>query len=246
MKTTRILATCACLATSASWGAATAQETAAPPPSGAPVAVEVAPQQPLNEDEMADYLNAQQQIKQDVTLTRTVNGKVVETRKETITYSNDDPIRSTEAAQSALQKLKADFDNASLTRKEAYDEARLDFILADLDRDDAMTVDEFAHLVETWRQPQGETALPSGEISRERFVEFLELQDPAAAKAESEAQARAKFQFMAGPAGVLTRKNYIREVLTDFDAFDLDDDGMLRGEELLRFRAANRGEPLGS
>ncbi len=232
------------------WSTAGAQETPVPvdaAPLSAPVSVESEGGTPaINEDEMADYLNSQQQIKQDVTLTRTVDGEVVETRKETIIYSKDDPLRSTEAAQSALESLKSQFDKASLTRKEAYDEARLDFVNADQDRDDQMTADEFVYLVEDWRKSDAAVEATDEPITRERFIEFLENEDPAAAGAESAAQARSKFEFMAGLAGMLNRRNYIREVLADFEAHDLDRDGLLRGNELLNFRAANRGEPLGS
>lgn len=210
-----------------------------------PLAVEVPVGQTLNEDEMADYLNAQQQIKQGVTLTRTVNGQVVETKKETIIYSDGDPIRSTEAAQSALERLKADFDNQSLTRKEAYDEANLDFVIADQDRNGAMTADEFVHLVDSWRKSDA-TPPAAGEMSRERFVEYLEQSDPVAAGAESAAQARLKFELMAGAPLALDRKAYIGKVLADFDVLDADRDGLLTGVELLNFRAANRGEELRS
>lgn len=197
----------------------------------------------INEDEMADFLNAQQQVKQNVTLTRTVDGQVVETRKETIIYSKDDPVRSTEAAPSALERLKADFDKASLTRSEAYDEAKLDFVIADQDRNDVLTADEFAFLVETWRKSDAVVGPAEKKIARERFVEFLGDSDAAAL--DSEAQAHAKFAAMAGADIVLGRKKYMRAVLADFSINDLDGDGALRGEELLNYRAANRGESLG-
>jgi hypothetical protein len=227
-------------------GAAGAQPT--PPAQPAPAAAE-APATPasptINEDEMADMLNARQVLQQDVTLTRKVDGKVVETKKETIVYSKDDPVYGTEAALSPLERLKAAFARQALTRKQAYEEAKLDFVVADTNGDKSMTADEFAYLVETWREKDAKTEPASAEEQRSRFVAYLEDDDAGAAKLERTTQAKAKFEFMAGATGGMSRRDYISEVLTDFDALDRDDDGLLRGDELMNFRAANRGEPLG-
>jgi hypothetical protein len=219
-----------------------AQETA---PEAAPAAVDAAtpaeatPAEPaINPDEMASFLNAQQQIRQGVTLTRSVDGQVVETKKETITYSPDDPLRSSEAGLSPLERLQAEFDSEALTRKEAYEEAKLDFVIADLDRDDRMDESEFVFLVNGWQEA---AVRGSG---RGRFVDPTPHADEAAARAEHEQQARAKFAFLAGGAATVSRKDYLREVLIDFDALDKNDDGILSGEELLYFRAANRGESI--
>ncbi|MFZ5617197.1 MAG: hypothetical protein ACOZAA_07750 [Pseudomonadota bacterium] len=222
--------------------AAGAQETAAEAPAKveAPIGVEVTVETPaMNEDEMADFLNSQQQIKQDVTLTRTVDGKVVETTTETITYSADDPLRASEAAQSPIERLKAEFDSKTLTRNEANEEAKLDFVVADLDRNEALTVDEFTFLVEGWQD-----ATVSG-AGRSRFVDPVVHDDPAAAAAEHSAQARNKFVLMAEGEASLSRKKYLRRVMADFDACDTDDDEILNGDELLKFRAGNRGETAG-
>ncbi len=194
--------------------------------------------QAMNEDEMASFLNSQQQIKQGVTLTRTIDGKVVETRSETIIYSPDDPVRDTEAALSPLERLKAEFASDALTRKEAYEEAKLDFVIADLNRDDRLDESEFVFLVKGWQEA---TVSGSG---RGRFVDPTPHADEMAAKAEHEQQARAKFAFIAGGAAGVSRKDYIREVLIDFDALDKSNDGVLTGTELLNFRAANRGESI--
>ncbi len=214
---------------------ASAQEAAPAEPS-APA--EEAAAAPVNEDEMADLLNSQQQIRQGVTLTRTIDGAVVETRTETITYSPDDPLRGTEAAMSPLERLKAEFASDALTRKEAFEEAKLDFVIADLNRDDKMDQSEFVFLVNGW---QDATVRGSG---RGRFVDPTPHADEAAAKAEHEQQARSKFAFMAGGAATVSRKDYIREVLVDFDALDRSGDGVLTGDELLNFRVANRGESI--
>ncbi|MFN3960000.1 MAG: hypothetical protein ACK4NP_08810 [Parvularculaceae bacterium] len=217
---------------------AAAQES---PPVDLPVATDAAAaaETPtINEDEMASFLNSQQQIRQGVTLTRTIDGKVVETRTETIVYSPDDPIRGTEAAMSPLERLKAEFASGALTRKEAFEEAKLDFVIADQNRDGKLDVNEFVFLVNGWHEA---TVSGSG---RGRFVDPTPHADETAARAEHESQARAKFAFIAGGAPTVSRKDYIREVLIDFDALDKNNDGVLTGDELLNFRIANRGESI--
>lgn len=232
------IATLACLtAAAAQEGAATAAEGQTPP---AADAAETAEAPAMNEDEMADFLNSQQQIKQGVTLTRSVNGEVVETRTDTIIYSKDDPLRGSEAGLSPLERLQAEFDSAALTRKEAFEEAKLDFTVADLDRNGKMDESEFVYIVEGW---QDASVRGSG---RGRFVDPTPHADEAAAKAEHEQQARAKFNFLAGGSATVAKKDYLREVLVDFDTFDKNDDGILTGDELLNFRAANRGEQIAS
>ena len=151
-----------------------------------PIAEAVAPTEAaepaINEDEMADILNSQQQIKQDVTLTRSVNGQVVETKTETVIYSKDDPLRETEAGPSPLEKLKAQFDSQLLTRKEAIEEARLDFVVADLDRNDAMNAAEFVFLVKGWEEAE------IAGVGSGRFVEpFFHVDEKSAAEEHAEA-----------------------------------------------------------
>ncbi|HNR75650.1 MAG TPA: hypothetical protein PKM48_00860 [Parvularculaceae bacterium] len=192
----------------------------------------------MNEDEMADYLNSLQQIKQDVTLTRSVNGEVVEMTTETVVYSADGPLLGSEAGLSPLEQLKAKFDSQVLTRKEALEEAKLDFIVADLDRNDAMDAAEFGFLVKGWEEAEIAGA-GSG-----RFVEPFFHIDERSAAAEHAELARAKFAEMAGEVGALSQKKYTRKVIEDFKRFDANDDDLLRGEELLNFRAAVRGEPI--
>lgn len=217
---------------------ASAQETAPDAAPAAAAAAEAPVETAINPDEMASFLNSQQQIRQGVTLTRSVDGQVVETKTETITYSPDDPLRGTEAGLSPLETLQAEFDSEALTRKEAYEEAKLDFVVADLDRNDKMEESEFVFLVNGWQES---TVSGSG---RGRFVDPTPHADEAAARAEHEQQARAKFSFLAGGAASVSRKDYLREVLIDFDALDKNDDGILNGQELLYFRAANRGESI--
>ena len=224
---------------SAPLGASAQQDVAIEP---TPIAEAVAPTEAaepaINEDEMADLLNSQQQIKQDVTLTRSVNGQVVETKTETVIYSKDDPLRETEAGPSPLEKLKAQSDSQLLTRKEAIEEARLDFVVADLDRNDAMNAAEFVFLVKGWEEAE------IAGVGSGRFVEpFFHVDEKSAAEEHADL-ARAKFAAMAGEVGMVSRKKFTRMVLDEFERFDLDKDDLLRGDELLNFRAAVRGEPI--
>lgn len=221
-----------------SWTGAHAQETPAEAPP-TPAADEASAETPaLNPDEMADLLNSQQQIKQDVTLTRTVNGEVVETKKETVIYSKGDQLRDSEAGLSPLERLKEAFDSEALTRKEALEEARLDFVVADQNRDEAVTADEFVFLVKGW-----ENAEITGS-GHGRFVDPYFHVDQETADAEHEAQARAKFTAMAGADLTLSRKAFTRKVIEEFEEHDANKDDLLQGDELLNFRASVRGEPI--
>lgn len=238
-----LLASAALLIT---FGAASAQEAGdATAPAETTAAGEPAPEEPaIDADNMADLLNSQQQIKQDVTLTRSVDGKVIETRTQTVVYSKDDPLRATEAGLSPLDKLKAEFDSEALTRKEAIEEAKSDFVIADLNRDNEMSADEFVFLVKGW-----ENAEITGS-GQGRFVDPFFHVDEAEAAVEHEAQARDKFNAMAGVTeGVavsINRKMFQRSVLDEFEAHDLDKNEILQGDELLNFRAAVRGEAIPS
>jgi len=207
-----------------------------------------APTEPaINPDEMADQLNGRQQLQQTVTLKRTINGEVVEREKRTITYKRGAPYRETEAGQSPLEALKTAFDGELLTRLEAFEEAKIDFTVADTDRNGLMTQEEFSALVESWRESgQPDDTAANREIARQRQYEaFLAEIDPAAAETPSDSPAVKKFKFMAGAADTVSRMDYIREYLLDFDAMDADKDTLLKDVELVRFRALNRGESLG-
>lgn len=200
----------------------------------------------VDADNMADLLNSRQQLQQTFTLKRTVNGEVIETDKRTVTYSRDDPYRETEAAKSTVERLKESFDGEALTRTEAFEEAKLDFVIADADRDGRMTAAEFANLVDTWRKTDARQAeAPNEEIARQReYDAFLQEIDPDTAEMQTEAYALEKFAFMAGAAETLSLQDYIREQMLDFDSMDADKDTILTGEELMRFRALNRGETV--
>ncbi|HNS87306.1 MAG TPA: VCBS repeat-containing protein, partial [Parvularculaceae bacterium] len=110
--------------------------------------------------------------------------------------------------------------------------------VADLDRNDAMDAAEFGFLVKGWEEAEIAGA-GSG-----RFVEPFFHIDERSAAAEHAELARAKFAEMAGEVGALSQKKYTRKVIEDFKRFDANDDDLLRGEELLNFRAAVRGEPI--
>lgn len=193
---------------------------------------------PLNPDEMADYLNSQQKIEQTYTLTRTINGEVVDTKRETVVFKPGDPVRSTEAGQSALDALRARFDAELLTRTEAFEEAKLDFVVADVNRDGVMTADEFAGLARTWSENERAAAEVAGRSGREAFIASLDASDAA----QVDANARGKFAAMAGAAAAIPREAYLREYMLDFDASDADRDSLLKESELAHFRAISRGK----
>lgn len=198
----------------------------------------------VDEDDMADLLNSRQQIQQTVTFTREIDGEVVETVKETITYSEDDPIQSTEAGASIIEQMKEKFDRAALTRNEAFEEAKLDFVVADVNRDKMITADEFVALVAKWRSEDegGLLADELYEISIGDDGEIVRTTDAETVDVGTFSPAQQKFSFMSGMTDVMSQQDYIREYLTDFDAFDANGDSYLQGEELEGFRKANRGE----
>jgi polyhydroxyalkanoate synthesis regulator phasin len=217
---------------------------AAPLPQDAPAPAPASPA--VDEDNMADELNRRQQIQQTFTLQRMVDGKVIETEQRTVTYSRTDPLRTTESGLSAVDALAQKFDAEVLSKTEAFEEAKLDFVVADLNRDGKMTTEEYLRLVDTWKE-RGDDAASAEESARERqyraFVEELEGSGETA-PADGEANSRAKFVQMTSGAGVIARDDYHRAWLADFDAADANKDMMLRGEELMRFRALNRAEAL--
>lgn len=203
----------------------------------------------INPDEMADMLNKRQQIQQSYTFTRKINGEVVETDTRTVTFSRETPLRQSEAGVAPHEALRAAFDSELLTRTEAEEEAELDFDVADRDHDNMMTADEFAGLVDSWRLTERRNqAAVAGETARERqyrrFVESLDLDEPDAADSAADARARARFAYMAGAAGAVSRDEYIREYMLDFDSMDANGDALLKGDELIMFRAMNRGDEV--
>ena len=199
-----------------------------------------------NTDNVADLLNSQQQLQQTFTLRRTINGAVVETDRRTVTYDRTAPSRETEAGGSTLDRLMSTFDGEVLTRTEAFEESKLDFTIADANRDGAMSVEEFSALVASWQETGARTVgAPNAEIARQRqYDAFLAEISPETAKTQSETFAKEKFMFLTGGAQSVSRKDYIREYLLDFDAMDANKDTILKGNELHNFRALNRGEKI--
>ena len=197
-------------------------------------------------DDFANQLNASQQLQQTFTLQRTINGKVVETTRKTVNFDKSKPVRATEAGQTTLQRLTGDFDRAVLTRTEAFEEAKIDFTIADLDRDGFIDRDEFVFLVENWRASEDRGAdAPTDDIQADREIqELLKIIDPERVAKTTQDTAIEKFSFWAGPAPHIDRKTFVTEYLRDFDAMDADEDSLLRGDELNRFRAQIRGERL--
>jgi hypothetical protein len=191
---------------------------------------------------MADLLNSRQQLKQDVTLQRSVDGKVVETRKETVTYDHADPLRSSESAVAPIDRLRAAFDEEALTRREALREAELDFSLADKDRNGWMTEAEFAELVHAWREGDVQSAALGKSDRTIRFVDFHDGLAEEAADQLAMDEAKKKYAAMIGDRGALTKREFTREVSAAFDKADADQNGLLREAELISFRADARGE----
>jgi len=193
-------------------------------------------------DEIADRLNSLQQLQQKVTLTRTIDGEIVETIQETIIYTDEDPIRSSEAGTSLIEKLNQRFDLAALTRNEAFEEAKLDFIVADTNRDETMSADEFEALVAQWRSDDADKSSVNDNLDTSSTNENDVSTVPGAPLLPT--PARQKFAFMSGMSEAISQKDYIREYLTEFDAFDENNDSYLRDEELTSFRKASRGDRL--
>lgn len=216
-------------------------------PAEAPAPGETAESQnSADPDNMAAQLNSQQQIKQTFTIKRTINGEVVETDQRTVIYSRSDPTRPSEAGSSVVEELLTAFNNEVLTRAEAFEEAKLDFVVADIDRDNLMSEQEFIGLVDTWRTNAARKAEAADEqTARDRqYRAFIEELNPNIGAQESAVRASRKFAFMAGASTTIARDDYIREYLLDFDSMDADGDSILRGEELMEFRALNKGETL--
>ena len=205
---------------------------------------EDAPQ--LSEDEMADLLNSQQQLQQTFTLRREVNGELVETEKRTVTFTRDEPYRQTEAGKTAAQEVLEDFDRDVLTRTEAFEEAKIDFTLADANHDGRMTADEFVTLVRSWVNNEKRAAAAPNETIKQqrRYDAFLQEISGDTEGLPFDDAARNKFLFMAGADETLSLRAYIREYMLDFDAMDADNNMLLKGDELKRFRAVSRGENL--
>ena len=96
----------------------------------------------------AAELNARQRIGQTLTVTRFINGKAVETKKVAVPDGQGMPVRETEAGGRIADIVRAQVDREVLTRREAFEEARLEFNLVDANSDQFLTREEFVSLVE--------------------------------------------------------------------------------------------------
>lgn len=223
-----------------------AEEAATEPETQENAEAEATPEEP-NPDEIADLLNSRQQLQQTFTLERTINGEVVDSAKRTVTFSPGDPYQATEANPEDIREaLKSRFDGELLTRNEAFEEAKIDFIIADVNRDGAMHADEFAVLAASWADNDTRNAeAPTEEIARQRhYDDFLAEISSEDIQLKRDKLAKQKFAFMAGAAEAISREDYIREYLLDFDTMDENNDGILKQDELRRFRAVTRGETI--
>ncbi|MEM9706027.1 MAG: hypothetical protein AAF850_08115 [Pseudomonadota bacterium] len=205
--------------------------------------------EPTDPDAIADQLNSQQQLKQTVTFTRKINGTVVETGKRSVTFKPGDPVRSTEASGSPIEALKVAFDGEVLTRVEALDEAKSDFLTADANRDKQLSSDEFVALLNSWgEQPSpgnaGVVEAQQTSARQKQYDAFLDEIDPGSTSDVGNERARKRFAFIAGASLTISQKDYIAEYLLDFDSMDANEDMLLQGEELINFRALNRGNDL--
>lgn len=198
-----------------------------------------------NPDSSADDLNSLQQLQQSFTLKRTINGET-QTEQRTIVYTDDIPVRESEAEPSIREQIRTSFDSEVLTRVEAFEEAKIDFTLADNNNDGAMTSTEFATLVAVWNENAArQAAPPNQEIAKQReYDAFLNEISAEETETPTAVQTTKKFMVMAGAAASITRSDFIREYLLDFDSMDSNNDTILMAEELSRFRAIVRGEAI--
>ena len=96
---------------------------------------------------------------------------------------------------------------------------------------------------EVLTKTEDDAATP-GESARERqyraFIEELEGSGETP-PANNDAALQEKFGKLTNMTGTIARDDYYRAYLAEFDSVDENKDMMLRGEELMRFRALNRG-----
>ena len=197
-------------------------------------------------DNIADDLNAGQQLQQTFTLERRIDGVVVESDRRTVTFDRGEPVRETEAAPTTPERLRKQFDGEVLTRTEAFEEAKLDFVVADIDRNGQISKNEFNRLVAKWRQeyPDPGESKPRDKAVDDVYASFIAEIAPELEEQERERRSSEKFAFLAGASQTVSREDYIREYLLEFDSMDANKDLRLSGVELTRFRALNRGEQV--
>lgn len=200
---------------------------------------------PRDEDTVTRALNAHQRLEQTFTLRRTVNGELVETATRTLAPPRGDRAREMNAGRAARERVLAAYDGEVLSRLEALEEAKTDFRAGDSDQNGSMNKAEFEALVESWRADPARQAGASADAPdarEQRFATFL-----AEIRRESEGarpftNAAKRFAFLAGASQTISREDYVREYMLDFDSMDANKDMLLEGDELFQFRALCRGE----
>ncbi|MEO0400464.1 MAG: hypothetical protein AAF224_13705 [Pseudomonadota bacterium] len=228
-------------------------------------------QAPINDatsDNVADDLNARQQLEQTVTFTRTINGAVVSTDKRTIEFDENAPTGMSEGRLSPIKTAADNYDAETLTRNEALDEARLDFSLADLNRDGSLSIDEFSAYVLTPTAASTDGAAQNTNDARRdqvneansRTEQFLAALDAELASETRAETAELLFNDFIGEADAIERarnpkirkpsKDDVRRIdarlfgvayMKGFDRLDANEDGLLSGSELTDFRRHRNG-----
>ena len=226
---------------------AVSQPTASPSGMPAPLPKAQKPAAEIEDpDNAAASLNARQKIQQEFVLERRIDGKVVSRERKKLEYTPSRIKGGTPPERPTLETLSEEFDRKLLTRTEAFEEAKVDFRIADLNQDDQLSEDEYVLLLRGWHDNADRSAqAPSEELARQRKIDdFLSEIDPHGRYLHLDEAAKRKFRFITGAALTIHRKDFVREYLTDFDAMDHNQDSMLEGLELQQFRAIVRGENI--
>lgn len=206
------------------------------PIAGAEAAGDARPQE--DADNSADDLNARQRIRQTFSVKRRINGEIVE--EKTITVPDDArfPTRATEATKDVRQFVRDKVDREVLTRREAVDEADLEFTLADSNIDGEMSKSEYLALYSTRKNDPNYTDFLNFDDdanhngSEDRYAAFAR----ADRQTYREAALARRFDLFAGKGSSLNHDDYIRAFLKDFDEMDADKNGMISGAEMVRLR----------
>lgn len=247
--TSRVLGICAAFSASAAAQNETLQPTPVEPAAidaierDMPIAMPVEPGEPteVDEDAITRELNANTRLDRSFTLRRRVNGELVETTKRTVAL----PRGATDNDTAPSERALAAYDDEVLSRVEALEEAKNDFTAADTNKDGLMSKAEFEALAKTWRAKarREESAESQEHLAREERREaFLAELKRETDDTRPHTDAARKFAFLAGMSQTISREDYVREYMLDFDSVDENKDMILKGDELKQFRALNRGE----